>query len=98
MKRLALLAALVIGALAPTAASADWTAAGGSLNLSTKDSLRGDSIASISGVPYVAWSEQNTSGVGSVYVKHWNGTKWVQNGGALNIDPSADAGSRRLRT
>jgi hypothetical protein len=76
----------------PTAARADWTAAGGTLNLNTTDSLRGDSIAAISGVPYVAWTEQNAGGVSSVYVKHWNGTKWVQNGGALNIDSSADAG------
>lgn len=92
MKRLALLVALAACALAPAAARADWTAAGGALNISTDGGSGSPSTATIGGVPYVAWDEHLPSDDDAVYVKHWTGTKWVLDGNALNINPSDGVG------
>jgi hypothetical protein len=44
------------------------------------------------GIPYLSWSEQNTSSnVFHVFVRHWDGQAWVADGGALNTNPAWDA-------
>jgi len=48
-----------------------------------------------SGAPYVAWRE-DTGGPGSIYVKHWTGTGWLQDGPALNAVAGADASDPTL--
>ncbi len=67
-----------------------WDLVGsGSLNIdATKDAVRPD-IASIGGVPYVAWIETNTSD--QLHVKRFDGANWVAVGGVLNVNPAKNA-------
>jgi hypothetical protein len=39
--------------------------------------------------PYVAWQEDTTSF--QVYVKHWNGSSWISDGGSLNVNTNRSA-------
>jgi hypothetical protein len=61
-----------------------WVQDGGSLNM---DPINGTAynpkIDASSGIPYITWVEINGSG-SNLYVKHWNGSAWVQDGGYLN--------------
>lgn len=68
-----------------------WVQVGGSLNIDpTEDAISAD-IASVGGVPYVAWLESNGTRE-ELYVKRWTGTAWTLLGlGALNRDAQADA-------
>ncbi len=91
LRRLALicaLAALSIGAMAPSA-HAGWSPAGGALNVDASKSAYSPSIATIAGVPYVAWRED--VGVGQVHVARWNGSAWSTLGGVLNVDATKNA-------
>ena len=68
----------------------DWISDNGSLNLNSN--LRGDypSIAISNNTPYVTWRE--TDGTHSqIYVKHFNGNSWVQDGGSLNVNTGQNA-------
>jgi hypothetical protein len=64
-----------------------WDLVGaGSLNIdATKDAVRPD-VASIGGVPYVAWHEND--GFDLLHVKRFDGTNWVAVGGVLNVNPA----------
>lgn len=44
------------------------------------------SLAFSSSIPYLGWVELNTRGVPQVYVRHWNGSAWVRDGAAQNMD------------
>jgi hypothetical protein len=70
----------------------NWVQDGGNLASSTTDSAGSASIAVVNNTPYVAFSEHD-SGTNRflVYVKHFNGTDWVQNGGSLNVDSNKNA-------
>jgi flagellar hook assembly protein FlgD len=73
-----------------------WIQNGGSLNFNDAGgSAQYPCIAIKGGVPYVAWSEFD--GVANqIYVKHWNGSEWVKDGGSLNVDPSKNANAPSL--
>lgn len=74
-------------------AGADWLPIGGSLNVDVNRGATCTSQAiafSDTGVPYVTWHESNGTRT-QVYVKHWNGSAWVQDGTNLNINVDHDA-------
>jgi hypothetical protein len=50
------------------------------------------SIAAVGGVPYVAWQEQPIGPITQVYVAHWSGSAWVDDGDPLNSNPANSAG------
>jgi hypothetical protein len=60
----------------------------GGLNFSGTDSAFVPTIASIGGVPYVAFVDSANGGPQNAYVKHWNGTDWIADGASLNPDPA----------
>jgi hypothetical protein len=63
---------------------------GGALNADpTKDGVS-PSIATVGGVPYVAWRE-GTGLPGLVRVARWSGSGWTAVGGVLNVDPTRNA-------
>jgi hypothetical protein len=65
---------------------------GGPLNLNPARNAGDPSITNINGVPYVAWTEDVQQGGWRVIrVARFNGTRWVQVGAALNVDPTARA-------
>ena len=64
-----------------------WVAVGGSLlGVGAVVAMPEDvKIASVGGVPYVTWSQQAmTMAVFEVHVKHWDGSIWTGDKGALN--------------
>jgi len=62
-----------------------WVQAGGSLNVNTGENAEFPSIAMSNGTPYVSWHEMHAARF-QIYVKHYNGSNWVQDGGSLNLD------------
>lgn len=72
---------------------ADWLPVGGSLNVDVNRGATCTSQAiaiSDAGIPYLTWHESNGTRT-QVYVKHWNGSAWVQDGTNLNINVNQDA-------
>jgi hypothetical protein len=68
-----------------------WAQDGGSLNIALTQTGSNLSIAaSAEGTPYVAWREHNGT-VFQIYVKHFNGSSWEQNGGSLNMNVNINA-------
>jgi hypothetical protein len=62
-----------------------WEQYGG--NLMVNAACHTDQImaSSSDGIPYVAWIEVDpNNGFWNLYVKHWNGYSWVQDGGSVN--------------
>ncbi|WP_034338772.1 hypothetical protein [Deinococcus misasensis] len=41
-----------------------------------------------SGRPVVAWPEEVQDGLPNIFVKRWDGQKWLALGGSLNVDPA----------
>ena len=72
-----------------------WQAVGDSLNVSTSRSARFPSIASLGGVPYVAWEEDDGIAI-QVRVARLEGSAWVPVGGSLNVSPTQDADRPRV--
>ena len=69
-----------------------WDLQGGALNVAAGASAQEPRIASIGGVPYVAFLEfDQPSNTNKVRVKHWDGAGWVQDGGALNLSSTFTA-------
>jgi hypothetical protein len=68
-----------------------WVQLGTSLNVDTNQHANYPSLAiDSSGNPVVSWSEfDGTSS--NIHVKRWNGTSWVQVGGALDTNVAQDA-------
>lgn len=64
-----------------------WDLVGPALNVDPTKSA-GDSAIAFDGssTPYIIWVEPDGSGINQIYVKHFNGTNWVQDGGSLNVD------------
>lgn len=86
-KSFALLVALFVLGGCSLALATTWVQDGQMLNLDPTYDAYAPKIAFNNGVPYVAWTEWNDQSEPSkVYVKHLNGSAWVQDGGALNID------------
>lgn len=49
-------------------------------------------LLSTTATPYVVWSEMKyVNGIEQckIFVKHFNSTDWIQDGGTLNIDPES---------
>lgn len=63
----------------------EWIQMGGSLNIDATRQATVPSLAMKGNIPYVAWAEIDESGISYVYVKHWKGSSWVQDGAYLNI-------------
>lgn len=64
-----------------------WDLVGGELNVDGTKSAADSAIAfDGSNTPYVIWVEPDGSGINQIYVSHFNGSNWVQDGGSLNID------------
>jgi hypothetical protein len=62
-----------------------WTAVGGSLNVSSSGWANDVSIAYFGGQPYAAWTERTQNGNNQLYVSTWNGTAWnLTEAGSLN--------------
>ncbi len=70
----------------------EWVQDGGSLNVITSKDAYSPAIAVYDGTPYVSWQESDGTAE-QIYVKHYdnNETKWVQDGGSLNIDSEKNA-------
>ncbi|HEY5594057.1 MAG TPA: Ig-like domain-containing protein, partial [Nitrospiria bacterium] len=68
-----------------------WVDLGGSLNIDTTHNVEEPILDVVEGRPYVIWTEEASSGNYLVYVKHWDGGSWVQDGGSLNISSSQTA-------
>lgn len=72
-----------------------WVQLGAALNATTGDGAQNASLAvDGSGNPVVAWEEDILKGTdyqSDVYVKRWNGTTFVQLGGALDVSLSRNA-------
>jgi len=64
-----------------------WVSVGSaSLNVDPVNSVAHQDITCVGTTPYVTWVEQNPDSRYSwIYVKHFNGTEWVQDGPALNV-------------
>jgi len=67
-----------------------WVQDGGSLNVNSSMNVNSPAIAVYNGTPYVSWQERDLAAE-QIYVKHYNGVHWVQDGGSLNVNSSADA-------
>jgi chitodextrinase len=62
-----------------------WTAVGGSLNVSAAGWANDVSIAYFGGQPYAAWTERTQTGNNQLYVATWNGAAWtLTESGSLN--------------
>jgi hypothetical protein len=67
-----------------------------SLNIDGNENAYSKRIASVGGVPWIAWTESSrpyadNRQLGHVYVKQFNGASWDQVGGVLNIDQNQSA-------
>jgi hypothetical protein len=75
--------------LLPTGIWANWLQQGECLNIDKINAASHPRIEVSNGVPYVAWGEYSYyPNAAYVYVKHFNGAAWIQDGGCLNNDPS----------
>ncbi len=74
-----------------------WSLVGGSLNVNTKYAAADPSLAVSGTTPYVAWKQKNSSGIYQIYVKHWSGSAWVQDGASLNVNTAVSADSPEIR-
>jgi len=69
-----------------------WVQVGsGSLNVDANQDALVPDIAIFNGTPYVTWYEDDGTGQSQVYVKHFTGLVWVQDGGSLNINTNESA-------
>ncbi|MBS3053868.1 MAG: hypothetical protein J4469_05190, partial [Candidatus Aenigmarchaeota archaeon] len=65
-----------------------WVQMGGEIKAQTNDYTNYLAMAAIGTTPYVAMQEKSPNGNYQIYVKRWDGSAWVQDGGSLNIDPA----------
>lgn len=71
-----------------------WVAVGGALNTSAQNYAGYLAMTVLGTTPYVAWQERAAAGNNKIFVKHWNGSAWVQDGSALNFDTSTGEAGR----
>lgn len=72
-----------------------WVQDGGSLNMSAAQSAYVCEIAVFNGTPYVSWQESNGT-ANQIYVKHYNGSAWIQDNGSLNVNTGQSASGPRM--
>lgn len=77
---------------------AAWVQEGASLNVDPAAYAGEVDISCVGATPYVAWREVNTlvDNQPRLFVKHFDGAKWVQDGGELNIDPAGSPSEQRI--
>lgn len=80
---------------AAVADPATWVQDGGTLNIQTNRTPSSPSIALMNNTPYVTWNENNGTAY-QVYVKHFNGVSWVQDGGTLNVNSTRQVTTSRI--
>ncbi len=73
-----------------TSAKCDWVQAGGILNMNINENGTTPSMAMFNGTPYVAWREPSVVQY-QIFVKHYDGSSWIQDGASLNVNPSMGA-------
>ncbi len=71
----------------------EWVLDGGLLNQSLTGHVASPALASVGNHLYVAWSEVDTKHISQVYIKEWDGEKWLQKWGGININPANSASS-----
>ena len=64
----------------------NWVTVGPSLNIDPAHSAARPSIAGVGTIPYALWSD-GASGISTVRVGRFDGTRWVLVGGPINSDP-----------
>ena len=67
-----------------------WVLDGSSLSNDPSKSIASPAITFSGATPYVAWRE-TTGGAFQIYVKHLNGSTWIQNGASLNATATVSA-------
>ena len=68
------------------------------LNVDPASSAIQQDITCVGTIPYVVWVEWNPdSHYMMIYVKHFNGTEWVQDGPALNVGSVGSGGVKQPR-
>jgi len=85
----------IFGVLISVNVWADWIQDGGSLNLNPSMQANTPTLAVYGGVPYVAWTESDGVAI-QVYIKHYNGSSWIQDGGSLNVNSVQHAFSPQI--
>ncbi len=68
-----------------------WLPLSTSLNIDPNYDAQSPVIRLANGVPYVVWSENNSTGRYQIYVKKYNGVNWESVGGSLNVNPAKAA-------
>src|SRR3990172_4601257 len=69
----------------------EWVLDGGPLNSSLTGHAASPALAVVGGRLYAAWSEINAKHVSQVYVKEWDGERWIPVGETLNINLAGNA-------
>jgi hypothetical protein len=69
-----------------------WTAVGTSLNIDTTKDSDHPGIASIGGIPYLAWQESDAAAHTLIHVRRFTGGAWNAVGSTLNVDVTKNAG------
>jgi len=75
--------------------SGSWNSIGGSLNFDGNEQAAAPDIGLAGITPYVCWQETSVSS-NQIFVKHYNGTDWKQDGGSLNVDSNQNAFAPRI--
>jgi hypothetical protein len=76
-----------------------WTAVGGVLNVVATADTRYPTIATVGGMPYVAWAETDGLDRYQVHVRRFDGASWSDvGGGSLNTSATESAGAPFIAT
>lgn len=69
-----------------------WSPLGPATNRSPQGFANYLDLASVNDTPYVVWQEKTQTGHYQLYVSHWNGSRWIADGGSVNAQPTGEAG------
>jgi hypothetical protein len=73
-----------------------WVQDGGNIEVVPGQAFGGPDLAMANSIPYVTWTEFSQGAPRTVYVKHWNGSTWVQDGGNLQVNSTYDTGGAKI--
>jgi len=68
-----------------------WEPMGESINKDPERTAFMPSLSIAGRFPYIAWMEYDADGISRIYVRRWDGKRWVDIGESLNIDSSKPA-------
>ncbi len=63
----------------------DWELVGNTLNVSALKNAKNPNIAFSGSTPFVTWVESTDHYDEQIYVKHYDGANWVQDGGGIKV-------------